>query len=205
MTWGDPGWPLTTRGFPLHWLHTSKWTKDTGTNLIIQLVKNPRRSYPSLPPQPHPPRWTQNCDSPSGMQGASCRAAVPDLRASRPVSESQLHPSSICYLRKFLNPSVCVSVCVCVRVCVCARTFVCLVVSDFLQPHSKEYFVFCSLPGSSVHRIFQVPILEWVAILPPGDLPHPEIKPASLESPALALHWIKWGLGTKWSLRNIYL
>ena len=39
----------------------------------------------------------------------------------------------------------------------------------------------CSLPGSSIHGIFQARILEWVAISfsrgssPPGDLPHPGI------------------------------
>ena len=41
----------------------------------------------------------------------------------------------------------------------------------------------CSLPGSSVHGIFQARILEWVAISSPGDLPEPRIKPVS---PALA-------------------
>ena len=38
----------------------------------------------------------------------------------------------------------------------------------------------CSPPGSSVHRILQAGILEWVAILSPGDLPDPGIKPRSL-------------------------
>ena len=32
----------------------------------------------------------------------------------------------------------------------------------------------CSPPGSSVHGILQARILDWVAILPPGDLPDPE-------------------------------
>ena len=41
----------------------------------------------------------------------------------------------------------------------------------------------CSLPGSSVHGIFQARTLEWVAISSPGDLPDPGIK---LASPALA-------------------
>ena len=41
----------------------------------------------------------------------------------------------------------------------------------------------CSLPGSSVHGIFQARILEWVAFPPPGDFPDPGIRPAS---PALA-------------------
>ena len=38
----------------------------------------------------------------------------------------------------------------------------------------------CSLPGSSVHGIFQAGILEWVAISSPGDLPDPGIKPSFL-------------------------
>ena len=44
----------------------------------------------------------------------------------------------------------------------------------------------CSLPGSSVHGIPQARILEWVVFSPPGDLPNPGIKPASLPSPAVA-------------------
>ena len=44
----------------------------------------------------------------------------------------------------------------------------------------------CSLPGSSVHRVSQARILEWVSIPSPGDRPKPEIKPESLASPALA-------------------
>ena len=40
-----------------------------------------------------------------------------------------------------------------------------------------------SLPGSSVHGIFQARILEWVAFPSPGDLPDPGIKPTS---PAVA-------------------
>ena len=41
----------------------------------------------------------------------------------------------------------------------------------------------CSPPGSSVHGVFQVRILEWVAISSPGDLPDKGIKPTF---PALA-------------------
>ena len=37
----------------------------------------------------------------------------------------------------------------------------------------------CSLPGSSIHGIFQARILEWVAISSPGDLPNPGIEPRS--------------------------
>ena len=44
----------------------------------------------------------------------------------------------------------------------------------------------CSPPGSSAHGILQARILEWVAILPPGELPNPGIRTWSLKSPALA-------------------
>ena len=43
----------------------------------------------------------------------------------------------------------------------------------------------CSLPGPSVHRIFQARIPERVAIPPPGDLPGPGIEPPSIAFPAL--------------------
>ena len=44
----------------------------------------------------------------------------------------------------------------------------------------------CSPPDSSAHGILQARIVEWVARLPPGDLPDPGIKPASFMSPVLA-------------------
>ena len=44
----------------------------------------------------------------------------------------------------------------------------------------------CSLPGSSVHGILQVRILERVAISSTRGLPDSGIEPASLMSPALA-------------------
>ena len=37
----------------------------------------------------------------------------------------------------------------------------------------------CSLPGSSIHRIFQPRVLEWVAISFSRDLPNPGIEPGS--------------------------
>ena len=45
----------------------------------------------------------------------------------------------------------------------------------------------CSLPGFSIHGIFQARILEWVTISFSGDLPDPGIKPGSpaLEADAL--------------------
>ena len=44
----------------------------------------------------------------------------------------------------------------------------------------------CSLPGSSVHGILQVRILERVAMSSPGELPNPGIKPLTLMPPVLA-------------------
>ena len=43
----------------------------------------------------------------------------------------------------------------------------------------------CSMPGSSVHGIFQPKILEWVAMPTSRDLPNPGIEPISLMSPEL--------------------
>ena len=37
----------------------------------------------------------------------------------------------------------------------------------------------CSPPDSSVHRILQARILEWVTCPPPGDLPDPGTEPVS--------------------------
>ena len=52
--------------------------------------------------------------------------------------------------------------------------------SDALLPHDLY------LPGSSIHGILQVSIVEWVAMPSPGGLPDPGIKCTSLMSPALA-------------------
>ena len=54
-----------------------------------------------------------------------------------------------------------------------------LIAYDSLQPQD------CSPPGYSVHGIFQIRILEWIAITssPPGDIPNPGVEPTS---PALA-------------------
>ena len=59
-------------------------------------------------------------------------------------------------------------------VCVCVRA---LTLCDPMD---------CSLPGSSVHGIFQARILEWVAISYSGGSSRPEIELTSLVSPALA-------------------
>ena len=44
----------------------------------------------------------------------------------------------------------------------------------------------CSLPGSSVHRILQARILEWVAMCCPRGSSWPGLEPTSFMSPALA-------------------
>ena len=44
----------------------------------------------------------------------------------------------------------------------------------------------CSLPGSSVHGDSPGKILQWVAMPPPRDLPHPGMESKSPMSPALA-------------------
>ena len=44
----------------------------------------------------------------------------------------------------------------------------------------------CSLPGSSVHGIFQARILEWLPFSTPGDLPDSGIEAVSPVSSALA-------------------
>ena len=66
----------------------------------------------------------------------------------------------------------------------------------------------CTLSGFSIHGILQARILEWVAMLPPGDLPNPGIKSVSLLSPALAGRFfttsttsgILFSLKKEWSL-----
>ena len=61
---------------------------------------------------------------------------------------------------------------------------VCLVTKScptLLKPHGY------SPPGSSVHGIFQAKMLEWVAILSPGDLPGPGLKP---RSPVLQTYYL---------------
>ena len=52
----------------------------------------------------------------------------------------------------------------------CVRAQLCPILRDTMDG---------SPPGSSVRRIFQARILEWVAFPPPGDLPDPGIEPAS--------------------------
>ena len=61
---------------------------------------------------------------------------------------------------------------VCVCVCVCLVPKSCLTLCDPMD---------CSQPGSSVHGICQVRILEWVVVPFSTDFANPRIKPASSE------------------------
>ena len=58
-------------------------------------------------------------------------------------------------------------------------------------------------PGSSVHRIFQVRILEWVAISYSGASPNLGIKLASLASPAFVGRFFTLALPGKLSIYTI--
>ena len=62
--------------------------------------------------------------------------------------------------------------------CVCAQS--CSTLWTLWDPMD------CSMPGFSVHEIFQSRTLEWVAFPTPGDLLDSGIKPESPVSPALA-------------------
>ena len=61
-----------------------------------------------------------------------------------------------------------------ILVAVCTKSLQsCLTLLDLMD---------CSLPGSSIHGIFQARVLEWIAIFFSRDLPYPGIES---ESPAL--------------------
>ena len=74
------------------------------------------------------------------------------------------------------GPSVCVCVCARARTCTHARSLQsCLSLCNSMD---------CSLPGSSVHGIFQTKIAEWVAMsFNRGFNPEPRIEPTSPVSP----------------------
>ena len=67
----------------------------------------------------------------------------------------------------------------------CVNCFFCLYRdSQAFHAHSQSYLTLCdpmdcSLPGSSLHWIFQARILEWFAFPLPGDLPDSGIEPNS--------------------------
>ena len=54
---------------------------------------------------------------------------------------------------------VCVCVCVCMCLCVCSQSISCVLLFVATNPMD------CSLPGSSVHGIFQTRILEYLTVL----------------------------------------
>ena len=58
--------------------------------------------------------------------------------------------------------------------------------SRFSHVWLLEMLLTCSPPGSSVRRVLQARMLEWVDIPPPGDLSSPGMESVSLKSPALA-------------------
>ena len=66
-------------------------------------------------------------------------------------------------------------------VCVCVWAQLCPTLCDPMG---------CSSLVSSLHRISQARILEWVAIPTPGDLPNPEIEPKAPGSPALQVEFV---------------
>ena len=90
-----------------------------------------------------------------------------------------MSPKPIMLVNTILYSLGCCVLFVCVvyvlRKCVCAQSYLTL-----YNPRD------CSLPGLSVHGIFQARILERVVISFPRDLLGPGIKPMSLVSPALA-------------------
>ena len=65
----------------------------------------------------------------------------------------------------------------CLVACVCSVTQSCPTLCDPMD---------CSLPGSSIRGIFQQEYWSGLPFPTPEDLPHPEIEPVSLTSPALA-------------------
>ena len=84
-------------------------------------------------------------------------------------------------MEKFLKKNIytlymCVCVCVCIYICGCLVAQSCLTLCDPL-----DY----SPPGSSVQRIFQARILEWVAISSSMDHPDQTTEPMFPVSPAL--------------------
>ena len=65
---------------------------------------------------------------------------------------------------------------------------VCSIVFNFCDP--MDY----SLPGSSVHGIFQAGILEWIAISSFRGSSHPRIEPACIFCIGkwILYHWVTW-------------
>ena len=90
----------------------------------------------------------------------------------------------------FRSQQILLCVCVCTRMYVCARMLNHSVISYFVTPMD------CSPPGSSVHGIFQVRILEWVAMAfsrgfsPPRDWTH--VSCITCIGRQILYHWATW-------------
>ena len=83
---------------------------------------------------------------------------------------------------------MCVHICICVCVCACIQAYINMYTC--IHEHESESEVAqswltlcdpmdCSLPGSSVHGIFQQEYWSGLPFPSPGDLPDPGIKPWS--------------------------
>ena len=109
------------------------------------------------------------------------------MHKSRPISLGESREYEILHHGSL---SVYVLECVCVR-------------AKLLQSYLTLFDVMdCSLPDSSVHRILQAGILEWVAMPSFGDLPNPGIKLESLMSPALAGEFFT--ASTTWEVLEVF-
>ena len=80
-------------------------------------------------------------------------------------------------------------VCVCMRVCVCA----CIQSFSHVRLFATSWTIACQAPLSM--GFFRQEYRSGLSFPPPGDLPDPGIKPASLMSPALQVDSIPLSLG----------
>ena len=120
--------------------------------------------------QTSPVYWTmssntrQNCNDAEGMKKAIDRKAGHCNKEIETVRSQSKLGNSVAKMKTQLKAVSC---------CCCLITKLCLSLCDPID---------CSPQGSSVHRISQARILEWVELLFPslGDLSNPGIKPLSL-------------------------
>ena len=113
--------------------------------------------------------------SPGKNTEVSCHAPLQGIFQTEGLSSGLLLCRQILYNLScqgspaiFIYVCVCVCVCVCMCVCVCVCMHVCILnCSVMLNSNLMD----CSLPGFSVHGIFQTRIPKPAAI--PRDLPDP--------------------------------
>ena len=135
-----------------------------------------------------PPGSSVHGDSPGKNTGVGCHALLQGILLTQ---GSHLH--FLCLLHWQVGSLPLAPPCMYVRTYVC-ESEVAQSCPTLCNPMD------CSLPGFSVHGIFQAGILEWVAIPSLGDLPDPEIEPGSptlqadtlLSQPPGKPHF-KWG------------